>query len=78
MVYYQLAIATVGGNAHHVIKQHEDDKNGYGAWKALCEVYDRGDLKNEIADSLRSKLESYNFISAPNAAKYINNLLASF
>ena len=31
VVYSQLAISTVRGTTHHPIKQHEDDKNVYGA-----------------------------------------------
>ena len=36
VVYSQWEVATVGGTAHHLIKKYEDDKNGYGAWNALC------------------------------------------
>ena len=30
-VYSQLAVATSGVTAHHLIKKYEDNKNGYGA-----------------------------------------------
>ena len=32
IVYSQLAVATVDGNAHHLVKQHEDKRDGYAAW----------------------------------------------
>ena len=47
VVYSKLAVATIGGTAHHLIKKDEDDKNGYGAWNDLCECYDRYDVKNK-------------------------------
>ena len=78
MVYYHLAVATVRGNAQHVIKQHEDDKNGYGAWNALFEWYDGNAVKKKTAYYLRSELESYCLTSASNAAQYINDFLTSF
>jgi hypothetical protein len=43
IVYSQLAVATVDGNAHHLIKQHDKNKDGYEAWNALVEWYD-GDV----------------------------------
>ena len=30
VVYSQLAVVSVGGNAHQLIKQYEGDKNEYG------------------------------------------------
>ena len=56
VVYSQLAISTVGGTIHHLIKQHEDDKIGYGAWNNFCEWYYGDAVKNEAEDYLR-----YNF-----------------
>ena len=57
VVYSQIAVTTVVGTAHHLIKQHEDDKNGYGSWNDLCEWYDGYAVKNKTADNLRFKLE---------------------
>ena len=67
VVYSQLAVETVGGNAHHLIKQHEDDTNVYGSWNTLCEWYSEDDLKNETSDNLRYKLESYRIKSVYNS-----------
>ena len=66
VVYSQLEVSTIGGAAHHLIKQYEDDKNGYGVCNALCEWYDGDAVKEKTADSLRSKLESYRLTSASN------------
>ena len=46
VVYSQLIVATIGGTAHHLIKQYEDNKNGYGSRNALCEWYDGNSVKN--------------------------------
>ena len=35
VVYYHLEVATVEGTAYHLVKQHEDYKNGYAGWNAL-------------------------------------------
>ena len=78
VVYSQLGVATVGRTAHHLIKQHDDNKDEYGVWNALREWHDGGSVKNEIADYLRFKLEIYRLTSASKAAQYINNFLTSF
>ena len=58
VVYSKLVVATVGVTAHHLVKQHEYDKNVYAEWNTLCEWYDRDVVKNETADYLRPNLES--------------------
>ena len=75
VVYSQLEVTTVGETAYHLIKQYEEDKNGYGEWNTFCEWYDGDALNNEASDYLRSKLESYHLTSTSNAAQYINNFL---
>ena len=47
VVYSQFEVGTVGGTSHQLIKQYEEDKNGYGAWNALCEWYDGDDVKKK-------------------------------
>ena len=49
VVYYLLSVETVGVTSHHLIKHHEGDKNGYGAWNDLCEWYDGDAVKNETS-----------------------------
>ena len=78
MIYSQLTLATVEITSHHLIKQYEDDKNGYVAWNALCEWYDDSSVKNETEYYLRSKLEIYRLTLASNPEEYINNFLTSF
>ena len=68
----------VGGTAHHLIKQHEDDKNGYRAWKVFCEWYDGDAAKNKTPYCFRFNMESYYLTSASTEAQYINNFLISF
>ena len=75
VVYSQFVVSTVGGTAYHLIKQYEDDNNGYVSWKALCECYYEDNVKNEKSDYLRSKLEIYHLTSMSNTSQYINNFL---
>ena len=42
-----------------MVKKHEDDKNGYESWNALCEWYNGYAVNNETSDYLRSKSEKY-------------------
>ena len=37
IIYSQLAVATVGGTAHHMVKISEDKKYGNAVWKSMCE-----------------------------------------
>ena len=62
--YSQLAVATVGGTAHHLVKIFEDTKNWNVVWKSMYEWYDGDVIKNETAESLRSKKESYRLTSS--------------
>ena len=78
MVYSQLAVSTVGGTSYRIIKKYEDNNNGYGAWKALFDLYDGNAVKNKTADYLKSKLGIYYLTSTSNAAQYINNFSTSF
>ena len=47
VVYHKSAVATIGGTEHHLVKKHEDNKDGYAAWNALCEWYYGDAAKNE-------------------------------
>ena len=64
IVYSQLSVATVGGTAHHLVKIFEDTKNWNVVWKSMYEWYDGDVIKNETAESLRSKKESYRLTSS--------------
>ena len=56
VVYSQLSVAAVGGTVHQLVKEYENDKNGYTAWNTLCEWYNGDAVNNEKVESLR-----YNF-----------------
>ena len=75
IVYSQLAAATVDGIAHHLVKAHEDTKDGHAAWKSLCEWYDGDVVQSETADELRSKLDTLKLHSGTTAGQYINKFL---
>ena len=34
-VYAQLSVATSDGTSHHLVKQYDNDRDGYKAWQAL-------------------------------------------
>eukprot|EP00957_Ditylum_brightwellii_P151688 11551599-Ditylum_brightwellii.AAC.1 len=40
IVYSQLLVATLGGTAHHLVKQFKKEKDENKAWNALLEWYD--------------------------------------
>jgi hypothetical protein len=78
VVYSQLAAATVEGVAYHLVSKHEDNKNGYAAWKSLVDWYDGDMIQNETAENLRNKLENLRLHSGVSASEYINKFLAWF
>eukprot|EP00957_Ditylum_brightwellii_P196099 14941919-Ditylum_brightwellii.AAC.1 len=59
MVFSQLSVATSRGTAHHLVKQHNEDKDGYALWQSLIEWFDGDVLKAETVDTIRARLESY-------------------
>ena len=75
VVYSQLSAATVDGNAHHLVKQHDDVDDGWGAWQSLCEWYDGDVVQSETADELRSRLEALKLGTGTPATQYINKFL---
>ena len=75
IVFSQLSAATVDGNAHHLVKQHEDDDDGWAAWHSLCDWYDGEVIQSETADELRSKLEALKLGTGTSARQYINKFL---
>ena len=75
IVYSQLSAATVDGNAHHLVKAHEDIKDGHAAWESLCEWYDGDVVQSETADKLRSKLDTHKLHTGVTATFYLNNFL---
>ena len=73
VVYSQLAAATIDGILHHLIKQHEVNKDGHAAWNALLTWYDGNTIKNEIAESLRNKLEVLKLHHGTLISQFINH-----
>ena len=78
IVYSQLAVATSGGTAYHLVKAFEWEQDGNAAWRNLLEWYDGDALKNETADTLRRKLESYRLSSSDGVLRYINNFITTY
>eukprot|EP00957_Ditylum_brightwellii_P023286 1757236-Ditylum_brightwellii.AAC.1 len=37
VVYSQLAVATSGGTAYHLVKAHKKERDGYDVWQSLLE-----------------------------------------
>ena len=78
IVYSQLAVATSGGTAYHIVKAHDRRKDGHAAWRDLCQWFDGDAMKNETADNLRAKLESYRMTSSTGAQQYINSFMTTY
>ena len=62
IVYSQLGVAPMDGNAHHLIKQFEDTRDGHLAWQALVEWYDGDIIEIETTEALREKLETLSLL----------------
>jgi hypothetical protein len=75
VVFAQLFVATVDGTAHHLVKQHEKEKDGNAAWKALCEWYDGDVIKNETSETIRSRIEGLKLHTGITASDYVNKYL---
>ena len=78
VVFSQLSVATSGGTAYHLVKQHDEDKDGYAAWQSLIKWFDGDVLKAETADTVRARLESYKLGNGTTASQYINNFLTAY
>eukprot|EP00957_Ditylum_brightwellii_P001946 149901-Ditylum_brightwellii.AAC.1 len=55
MVFSQLSVATSGGKAYHLMKQHDENKDGYAAWYTLIKWFDSDILKVKAADTVRER-----------------------
>ncbi len=78
IVYSQLAVATVDGNAHHLVKQFEDMRDGHSAWQSLVEWFDGDIIKNETAEALREKLETLSLHPGVTASDYVNKYMMRY
>jgi hypothetical protein len=78
LLFFQLAVATVDGTAHHLIKQFEETKDGEAAWAALVDWYDGDLIKNETAEALREKLEQLQLHQGMAASEYVNRFLMRY
>jgi hypothetical protein len=78
IVYSQLAVATVDGNAHHLVKQFEDTRDGHLAWQSLIEWFDGDIIKNETAEALRDKLETLSLHTGVTASDYVNKYMMRY
>ena len=52
VVYSQLSVATVDGNAHHLVKKHKKTKDGYACWQSLVTWYDGDTIKNKTSEDI--------------------------
>eukprot|EP00957_Ditylum_brightwellii_P189734 14442947-Ditylum_brightwellii.AAC.1 len=59
LVFSQLSVSTSGGTVYHLVKQHDEDKDGYTAWQSLIKWFDGDVLEAKTADTARARLESY-------------------
>jgi hypothetical protein len=78
IVYSQLAVATVDGNAHHLVKAFEESKDGNKAWMALNDWYNGDVIKNETAEALIEKLENLSLHPGVSASDYVNKYMMRY
>ena len=72
ILYSQLVVATASGTAHHLVQPYEDMMSGFSAWQALLLWYNRDVIKQETAETLRTKLENLKLSRGNTASNYIN------
>ena len=77
VVFSQLSVATVDGNAHHLIKKHEENRDGHRAWKELISWFDGDTIKNKTSEDIRMRLENLYLHSGIQASQYINKFLTA-
>ena len=77
VVYSQLSGATVDGNAFHLVKRHEESKNGYQAWVSLVQWFDGDTVKNETSEDIRVRMENLILHSGTTATQYVNTFLTA-
>ena len=78
IVYSQLSVATVDGNAHHLVKKHERTKNGHECWQSLLTWYDGDTVRNETSEDIRGKIENLSLHPGVTASAYVNKFLTYF
>ena len=72
IVYSQFSAATVDGTAHHLVKKLSESKDGYAAWQALTNWYNRDQIKHETAEDIGSKVDGLTLHSVITASNYVN------
>ena len=69
VVYSQLAVATINGNAYFLVKKCEDSKSGYMDWQALTSWYDGEEVKAVTVHEKIYALENLKVIFGWNGIK---------
>ena len=77
VVYSQLSVATVDGNAFHLVKRHEESKNGHEAWSSLVQWFDGDTVKNETSEDIRVRMENLILHTGITATQYVNKFLTA-
>ena len=77
VVYSQLSVATVDGNAFHLVKRHKESKNGHQAWVSLVQWFDGDTVKNETSEDIRVRMENLILHSGTTATQYVNKFLTA-
>ena len=72
VVFSQLSMATIEGNAFHLVKQHKETKNGHGAWVSLIQWFDGDMIKNKISEDIRVCMKNLILHSGITATQYVN------
>eukprot|EP00957_Ditylum_brightwellii_P037701 2851182-Ditylum_brightwellii.AAC.1 len=57
IVFSQLSVATSAGTTYHIVKQYDNEKDGYVVWAALLEWHYGDVVKSETLDTIQSRLE---------------------
>ena len=75
MVFSQLRIATLGGEAQHIVEAHGATQNGFMAWQDLLKWFDGAQIKADLAEERRNALESLRLHPNTTASAYISKFM---
>jgi hypothetical protein len=74
-VYYLFEGATNDGSASHIVKQHEEARDGRAAWYSLKDWFEGKTTSGDIAKTCRIKLQALELMPKGDANIYINDFI---
>jgi len=74
-VYYLFEGATNDGSASHIVRGHEEERNGGAAWHTLKDWYESKTTSSDIAKTCRLKLQALELTPKGDANMYVSEFI---